>query len=90
LNRGILKISEVVSRIEDKLQFIRSIESLGFKLVNNNNKDVNILNYTLIKFNKINQFGFLFKRLTINPKKKIIFIFLTLLKYQDQVIKKLR
>lgn len=31
--RGVLKIAEVASRVEDKNQFIKKIESIGFKLV---------------------------------------------------------
>jgi ribosomal RNA-processing protein 8 len=41
--KGVMKICEVVSRIEDRYNFIRKIESIGFKLVNNNNK-VNLVN----------------------------------------------
>jgi hypothetical protein len=29
----VLKIAEVVSRIEDKEKFIRAVESIGFKMV---------------------------------------------------------
>lgn len=30
-----MKIAEVVSRIDDKGKFIKKVESMGFKLVNN-------------------------------------------------------
>lgn len=33
--KGVLKIAEVVSRIEDRYVFIRKVESIGFKLVIN-------------------------------------------------------
>lgn len=33
--RGLMKIAEVVSRIDDKGKFIKKVESMGFKLVNN-------------------------------------------------------
>ena len=33
--RAVLKIAEVVSRIEDRVAFIKNVESIGFKLVSN-------------------------------------------------------
>ncbi len=44
IKRGVLKIAEVVSRIENKQQFIRDIESIGFKLVSENKNKVTKFN----------------------------------------------
>ena len=47
LKRGVLKIAEVVSRIENKEKFIRAVESIGFKLVSKNNNNVSAkMNFT--------------------------------------------